>query len=110
MCDYSNDYTYPAVKDMPKTTERVYCKRAPQFWVQSLLSAHNMHACAHHLARIVREIDDEAKKFDIGHLSSRAGQTDKRYRRFGTHPDDDGRRMTNRDSNYARVTVKPYAP
>ena len=113
MCDYVlREEKIDIAEIMPgewgPTTQRIYCKRKSTFWVQSLLSTHNMHACPHHLARIVREIDSLAAEYDIAAPESTPGGTDKRYRKFGTHPDDDGRRMTDRDANYARVTVKPH--
>ena len=107
MCDYQ----YPAgdTRYVDPTVPQ-YCQRASQFWVQSLLSTHNMHACPHHLARIVREVEKEARLFDLNHKDSRPDGTDKRFRKYGTHPDDDGRRLTGEEANYARVTVKVYDP
>ena len=108
MCEYSTDYTYPAVKDMPETTERVYCKRASQFWVQSTISSHNMHACAHHLARIVRSIEEAARPFDIL-CPPGTPEPDMRYARRD-RVDGQIKRVTHGAANGARVTVKPYTP
>lgn len=102
MCDYK----FPAGDTRYIDPENQhYCQRAPQFWVQSLLSTHNSHACAHHLARIVREIEAEACKFDLCATGKEA--PDLRYVRR----ERDGKvssRVTREHSNWARVTVKPY--
>lgn len=108
MCDYSRAVEIDSAEIMPagtgKLTHNVYCQRASQFWVQSLTSHHNMHACAQHLARIVREVEKGAKKYDIldpAHIGEE-----------GYHPHyvRSEQRMTRKEGNYAHVTVKPYAP
>lgn len=81
------------------------CQRASAFWVQSLLSTHNSHACAHHLPRIVREIEKCAAQFDI--LKPGTRTPDMRYARTDRKDGQSGR-ITREESNYARVTVKPY--
>lgn len=111
MCDYvmrqeTIDYAEYMPAGSGTGTHNVYCERAAQFWVQSLLSAHNMHACPHHLPRIVREVEEEARKFDL--CASNTEGPDMRYARTefdGTVSS----RVTRESSNYARVTVKPYA-
>lgn len=83
----------------PKTDK--FCDRASAFWVQSLLSTHNMHSCPQHLARIVREIEARAWEHDITN-PNRIEDPHPAYVR-------DGKRvmLTMPKSNYARVTVKP---
>lgn len=93
------------------TTYNVYCQRASQFWVQSLLSTHNSHACAHHLARIVRDIEAEAKKFDLCAVNPPNTEgPDMRYARTEGPEGKLSSRVTRESSNWARVTVKPYTP
>jgi hypothetical protein len=104
MCDYQT--LIPTTDGSPVKTR--YCQRAAQFWVQSLMSTHNMLACTHHLARIIRHVEAEAAKYDIMRSQDTAAEYpdggDSRY----TKPDGRRLRMTKEDSNYARVTVKPY--
>ena len=96
MCDYR-------FKENDPTS---FCKRAPQFWVQSLLSTHNSLVCAHHLARTVRDIEQEARKFDLCVVGEDA--PDMRYLRKDGHDGKISQRVTREHSNWARVTVKPY--
>lgn len=108
MCDYvmrqeTIDYAEYMPAGTGTGTHNVYCERAPQFWVQSLLSTHNSHACPHHLARIVREIEEAARQFDITTVDRKP---DARYSRDSQMLKVG---MTKEQSNYARVTVKPYA-
>lgn len=84
----------------PKSGE--FCKRASRFWVQSLLSTHNQHCCPQHLPRIVNEIDQAARGHEIT-SPDRLGEVNPHYVRDGK-----AFRITSRESNYARVTVKPY--
>ena len=108
MCDYVvRQEPIDMAEYMPagsgKQMHNVYCSRTPQFWVQSLLSQHNSHVCSHHLARTVRDIEKEARKYDLMVVGEE--EPDPRYSRgYG------GKRMTREQANYARVTVKPYAP
>ena len=98
------DYRFP---NKPGSTIPYFCQRAPQFWVQSLLSTHNSHACPHHLARIVREVEEAARPFDIM-APPGTPEPDIRYALSGAL----GvvKRMTPKDANGARVTVKIYTP
>ena len=59
MCDYK--FTNPT------TTRGLYCERNSTFWVQSTISAHNVHACTAHLARLVRLVEEKARPFQIGY-------------------------------------------
>lgn len=103
------DYRYPDPKITAAdgvgtlaTTQWKYCQRAPQFWVQSTISSHNMHACPHHLARIVRWVEEAARPFDIM-CPPDTPEPDGRYAVEGKL-----KRMTPHQANSARVTVKPY--
>ena len=78
-----------------------FCERRNAFWVQSLLSTHNQHACPHHLARIVAEVEDMAYRHDITN-PQRDDRPHPAYVRDGKPA-----RLTSPDANYARVTVKP---
>lgn len=108
------DYRYPTPKVTAAdgignlaTTQWTYCQRTSQFWIQSTISQHNMHACAHHLARIVRTVEEAARPFDIM-APIGTPEPDLRYALSGTL----GviKRMTPSNANGARVTVKPYTP
>jgi hypothetical protein len=110
MCDYvirqeTIDYAEYMPAGSGQGTHNVYCQRAPQFWVQSTISQHNSHACSHHLARIVREIEEAARPFDVL-APIGTPEPDVRYALSGAL----GviKRMTPSSANYARVTVKPY--
>ena len=116
MCDYSTPRKVPAAEFMPAgtgtLTHNEYCQRASQFWVQSTISSHNMHACPHHLARIVREVEEMARPFDIM-CPPGTPEPDMRYAQYGYgdgQTEHKVKRMTPKDANGARVTVKPYAP
>ena len=109
MCDYViRQEPIAAAEIMPAgtgtLTHNVYCQRASQFWVQSLTSTHNMHACPHHLARIVREIEKCAREYDI--LSPDYLGTENLHPAYVRV----GQSTTRRVANYARVTVKTYTP
>lgn len=111
MCDYIlRQEPIDMAEYMPagsgKAPHNVYCQRASQFWVQSTISAHNSHACAHHLARIVREIEEAARPFDIM-APPNTPEPDYRYatRTKGPH----FKMITPADANGARVTVKTYS-
>jgi hypothetical protein len=118
MCDYSTPVQIDLAEIMPgssgPTTHNEYCKRASQFWVQSLTSTHNMHACAHHLVRIVREIEKCAQQYDVLHPDFIGDARNPLYIRPPRKITANGKSWTaseslTRDSaNYARVTVKPY--
>lgn len=103
MCDYK--YSELSANHGP------YCQRKPQFWVQSTVSAHNVHACAQHLARMVRVIEERAKPFQLGYRGPL--KADGRYsiRKSGdAHWPADTviHRLPHSDANGALVTVKPY--
>jgi hypothetical protein len=85
-----------------------YCDRPSAFWVQSLLSTHNSHACPQHLARIVREIEKEAAKYNILRTENTEGP-DMRFLRVDSRTGQ-SQRITREESNYALVTVKTYTP
>lgn len=112
MCDYViRQESIDMAEYMPagsgQTMHNVYCQRAPRFWVQSTISAHNSHACAHHLARIVREIEQAARPFDI-YAPGNTPEPDIRYalsNSLGVV-----KRIPPSDANCALVTVKPYTP
>lgn len=100
MCDYVYTRKTPD-QGITRVTES-YCKRASQFWVQSTISTHNAHACPHHLARIVREIEEATRPFDIL-APGITPEPDIRYAVEGKL-----KRMTPHQANGARVTVKLY--
>jgi hypothetical protein len=87
-----------------------FCSRSSAFWVQSTISTHNMHSCPHHLARIVREIEEAASPFRIGYIGER--EADMRYAKT-KHMDKGAaihveRMFPPNAANGAIVTVKPY--
>lgn len=103
MCDYVYTRKTPD-QGITRVTES-YCKRASQFWVQSTISTHNAHACPHHLARIVREIEEAARPFDI----LAPGITPEPDERYALTDGKSGpKRITPYAANGARVTVKLY--
>ena len=108
MCDYRFP-AYATDSNHVLTGDYAYCQRAPQFWVQSLLSQHSSLVCAHHLARTVRSIEAEARKYD---LLTHDYAPDTRYERKINYWGGKTRiqRTTSDRANYARVTVKPYTP
>lgn len=84
------------------------CKRPTTFWVQSLLSTHNALTCSNHLTRTIREIEREAQKYDVMRRQDTA-DPDPRYSRDGYRTEGKSTLLvTKQESNYARVTVKPY--
>ena len=101
MCDYV--FTTKTPDQGIMRISETYCQRASQFWVQSLMSQHNALACTHHLARTVREIEKEARKYDV---LSHEYAPDEHYERRNHKGEKVNRPPAG--SNYARVTVKPW--
>lgn len=107
------DYLYPTPNDQRPHPHQVgitipnYCQRASQFWVQATVTTHNMHACTHHLPRIVRDVEDASKRAIQAQKDGK--EVPRSYFRWvkkdGTlYP----RLFTNESHNWSYVTVKPY--
>lgn len=112
MCDYQRLIATP--DGSPVQTD--YCNRAPAFWVQSLTSTHNMHACAQHLVRIVRSIEEAAEQYDVCHPNYIGKENVQPcYVRPVRMITVNGKSravsesVARESANYARVTVKPHA-
>lgn len=97
------DYIYPGTGE---TT--VYCPRTSQFWVQATVTTHNANACPHHLARIVREIE-EASKLAIIQLQKDGEDVPRSWFRWVKKDGQLYPRLFPAEAhNWAYITVKPY--
>lgn len=112
MCDYViRNETMDMAEIMPggsgPVIHNAYCPRPSAFWVQSVMSTHNMHCCAQHLARIVREIETISRTYDLLDSNNNGNPgPDMRFLRKDSRTGNTNR-ITREESNYAHVTVKP---
>lgn len=104
MCDYHFTSKMTEPDGSPTVTD--YCQRAAQFWVQATVTTHNMHACTHHLARTVRDVEDASKRAIQAQKDGE--EVPRSYFRWVKK---DGklypRLFSNESHNWAYVTVKP---
>lgn len=103
MCDYNS---ITGTTD-GSPVQSHFCPRQSMFWVQATVTTHNMHACTHHLARIVRDVESTSKA-----AIQRQKDGEKVPSSYFQWIVKDGKRyprlFPREEHNWAYVTVKPY--